>query len=258
MNYIKQINSFYDRLETNPLSTNAIALWYALMATANKAGWIDKFAVALSVLEVKSGLQRRSIERARNELSQKGYITWHKRGGVQSAVYSLTSLCVISDIHCVAPDGGQGGGLAGGQPVVINKLNETKLNETFKEKVKQKEKPICFSIPTIDEVENYFISEKGLIPSDAQYRAEYFFNFYDSKGWMVGKNKMFNWKSSATKSLLWDDKRINTANRDAYKFSKSAIADAESAERKRQIVERALRAANLYDSQNRTEIWNSQ
>lgn len=94
MNYIAELNAFYDRLELNPLPSPAIALWHALIAIANKTGWQEEFTVAVSVLMLKSGLNAQAIKRARNRLEQDGYITWKSRGGNQSAVYHLNSLVV--------------------------------------------------------------------------------------------------------------------------------------------------------------------
>lgn len=95
MNYIKELNAFYDWLETNSLSTSAIALWHALMHINNKAGWTDEFGVATSVLCVKTGLADRTIRSARNELKQKGRIDWSSRKGNQSAIYKMISLVDI-------------------------------------------------------------------------------------------------------------------------------------------------------------------
>lgn len=47
-----------------------------------------------------------------------------------------------------------------------------------------------FIPPTIEEV-RAFIAEKGY-----HFSAESFWYFYDSKGWMVGKNKMQRWRSA--------------------------------------------------------------
>ncbi|MDF2859624.1 MAG: hypothetical protein K0Q87_5475 [Neobacillus sp.] len=97
MNYIKLINAFYDRLETNPLSTSAIALWHALVHINNKAGWQREFTVAVSVLCVKTGLSERTITNARNDLKVKGYLDFRSRKGSKSAIYSLNDLSVIND-----------------------------------------------------------------------------------------------------------------------------------------------------------------
>lgn len=92
MNYIAEINSFYDWLETNSLSTSAIVLWHALMHINNKSRWVKEFGVASSVLCVKTGLSERTIRNARNELKQKGRIEWKSRGGNKAAVYQMVSL----------------------------------------------------------------------------------------------------------------------------------------------------------------------
>lgn len=98
MNYIAEINAFYDWLEINPLSTSAIVLWHSLMHINNKCRWAKEFTVAASVLSVKSGLTDRTIRNARNELKQKGRIDWKTRGGNKSAAYTLLSLSeTISD-----------------------------------------------------------------------------------------------------------------------------------------------------------------
>ena len=67
-----------------------------------------------------------------------------------------------------------------------------------KEKIDKKEK---FKPPTIEEVTAYF-TEKNL----HQVTPEYFFDFYESKNWMVGKNKMSNWKSAANRTKTWGKK----------------------------------------------------
>jgi len=92
MNYIREINAFYDWLETNELSTSAISLWYALMHINNKTGWKNEFTVALSVLSIKSGLSPRAVTNARKELTEKGRIKWESRNGNQAAQYTVNSL----------------------------------------------------------------------------------------------------------------------------------------------------------------------
>ncbi|MCL6611199.1 MAG: helix-turn-helix domain-containing protein [Peptococcaceae bacterium] len=92
MNYIRELNAFYDWLETNGLSLSAFALWHVLMHIANKAAWTDEFAVAVSVLCAKTGLSPRAVYEARNELKTKGRLEWRSRKGNQSAVYRLIPL----------------------------------------------------------------------------------------------------------------------------------------------------------------------
>lgn len=51
--------------------------------------------------------------------------------------------------------------------------------------------PSRFTPPTVSEVSDYF-SERGADPAEA----ERFVDFYESKGWVVGKSKMKCWKSA--------------------------------------------------------------
>lgn len=147
MNYIKLINAFYDRLETNSLSSSAIALWHALVHICNKAGWLSEFSVAVSVLCVKTGLSERTVTNARNELKTKGYIDFKSRKGNKSAVYSLidlsesnscnfsteTSLSAINadstseSVSCNVSES------VSGNPSALYKQNKTKQNKTNKE-----------------------------------------------------------------------------------------------------------------------------
>jgi len=55
-----------------------------------------------------------------------------------------------------------------------------------------------FTPPSVKEIEDYLIEKKVLSPKE---NAQKFYNFYDAKGWMIGKNKMRNWKSAIN---TWD------------------------------------------------------
>lgn len=67
-----------------------------------------------------------------------------------------------------------------------NKSKDIKENNT---EVLQK-KSYRFSPPTLEEIKAYIL-EKGY-----SVDADRFFNFYESKGWYVGKNKMKDWKAA--------------------------------------------------------------
>lgn len=65
-------------------------------------------------------------------------------------------------------------------------------NDSSRSKTSQR-----FVAPSVSEVKQY-IEEKGY-----HVDAEQFVDFYDSKGWMVGKNKMKDWKASVR---TWEKK----------------------------------------------------
>jgi hypothetical protein len=60
----------------------------------------------------------------------------------------------------------------------INKNKEIKLNNKY------------FNKPTIIEIKDYCLERNNNIDPNS------FFDFYESKGWMVGKNKMKDWKAA--------------------------------------------------------------
>lgn len=69
-----------------------------------------------------------------------------------------------------------------------NKKQETgSIKEKDNLKVIQKEK---FTKPTLEELKSYF-AEKGYVDE-----SERFYDFYSSKGWMVGKNPMKDWRAA--------------------------------------------------------------
>ena len=143
MNYIKELNAFYDWLETNGLSLSGIALWHALMHINNKTAWMDEFAVAVSVLCVKSGLAPRTVSSARNELAQKGRIKWRQRKGSQAALYSIIPFYVeeksvqkqasnaykCTDKKTVDDLSASNADNHADNHAALNKLNETKLKD---------------------------------------------------------------------------------------------------------------------------------
>lgn len=63
-----------------------------------------------------------------------------------------------------------------------------------------------FAPPSISEVQEY-VSEKGF-----SIDPENFVNFYESKGWMVGKNKMKSWKACVSTWQKREQKKSGTIN----------------------------------------------
>ena len=67
---------------------------------------------------------------------------------------------------------------------------DTDTDIDIKEKESKKKKPAVFTPPTVAEVDQY-AREKGY-----SIDSQRFVDFYECKGWMVGKNKMKDWKAA--------------------------------------------------------------
>lgn len=73
--------------------------------------------------------------------------------------------------------------------------------------VKESTKRTAFVPPSLDEISAY-ISEKGY-----SVDAERFFNFYEAKGWMIGKTKMKKWEN-AVANWEKDEKEKSSAKKE--------------------------------------------
>jgi hypothetical protein len=60
-----------------------------------------------------------------------------------------------------------------------------------------------FVKPTIIDIKEYCLERKNSVD------AETFFDFYESKGWLIGKNKMKSWKACVR---TWEKSRNNNTN----------------------------------------------
>jgi hypothetical protein len=72
------------------------------------------------------------------------------------------------------------------------------------------EKSTRFIPPTLEEVKNYCMERKNNV------NAENFINFYSSKGWYVGKNKMKNWQAAVR---TWENREKNQPQKEPPKKS---------------------------------------
>jgi len=68
---------------------------------------------------------------------------------------------------------------------------------------------VHFKKPNIDEVKNYCILRKNNID------AETFYDFYESKDWKIGKNKMKSWKACIR---TWEKRQTNNKNKGISKI----------------------------------------
>lgn len=129
INYLSEINSFHDWLITNPVPTTARVLWFALMHYCNRTGWRTEFNLAISALELDTGLSKQAIIRARNALQQAGRIKVTVRKGNQAALYHIIPFAFLKETQIDT------------QSDTIPKLDKDKT-KTRKEKDKKENAPL--------------------------------------------------------------------------------------------------------------------
>lgn len=82
-------------------------------------------------------------------------------------------------------------------------LDKEKEIEIDKNKKSNKSTKGDFVKPTVNEIEEYCKERNNSVSADT------FYDFYESKGWMVGKNKMKNWKAAVR---TWERNRDGGKN----------------------------------------------
>lgn len=102
----------------------------------------------------------------------------------------------------------------------INAVSDTgniclSSNQSLKDSKEKKTKQDNnrFVIPAVEQIKEYCTERNNKIDAD------YFFNYYQSKGWMIGKNKMKDWQSAVrtwekrekefTKDIQKHDRHVN-------------------------------------------------
>lgn len=94
----------------------------------------------------------------------------------------------------VIPSGTTGLGLDIGLGLDSDKGKDIDID---KDKDSSKKQSNRFTPPTLEEVQQYCIDRNNKVDADR------FINFYSSKGWMVGRNKMKDWKAAVR---TWEKK----------------------------------------------------
>lgn len=83
----------------------------------------------------------------------------------------------------------------------VNGMYTSSQQEQEQEEEKEEEQDKKFVKPSIIEIASY-MHEKGM-----NNVSERFYNFYESKGWRIGKNPMQNWKACV---MTWKDGNLKT------------------------------------------------
>ena len=109
---------------------------------------------------------------------------------------------------------GQASAEADGQQNKINKIKEKKEKEN---NIYNGDKSNRFVPPTLEEVQEYCFERGNNVD------AETFVDFYSSKGWMVGKNKMKDWKAAVRTCERKEQKPPNKPQNNSSKFMETMM-----------------------------------
>ena len=200
MNYISQLNAFFDIKLSNPLSANAQCLYINLFYMNNKCNWIERFTVSNTMLCALTGIDRRTLDRVRNELIQKGYIEYKKGTGNQAGTY----LIVQFDTQNVIQNDIQNGTQMSHNMTTLDKQKHKLNNKESKKKNLEK-----FIAPSLDDIKKYVLEKQLNVDADK------FYNYFTEGNWVDSKgNKVKNWKQ---KILTWNGYSNNGKKEESLK-----------------------------------------
>ncbi|HOR13249.1 MAG TPA: hypothetical protein PKX46_04930 [Clostridia bacterium] len=202
MNYLQQINAFERWLETSYLPYPSQLLWYKLMCLGNRSGWSEWVIVdnrrLMSMMQQK---HEKTLIRWRDALIDAGLVEYKRGSKGAPGRYKLLSFTVKNEAQMTAYTPAQMTAYTPAQMTAqTTAIYKHKQNKT-KENVSHDTSKKTFVIPDLTEVEAY-CKERGNF-LDAQK----FIDFYTSKGWMIGKNRMKDWKAAVR---TWEAKDGDT------------------------------------------------
>lgn len=187
--FIDRFIDLQERAAEKNLPTSARQLLTALFLIDNSTYWKETFNAPNSVLQKWSGLKLEAIRMNRILLSELGFIKYSKGDGAHAAEYSICfddSSTVKRDSSTVKRD--------------IHRHKDIKTIEDIKTKERETTPKKKFQKPTLEEIQA-FVNEKGYVFDPGQ-----FFDYYESKGWLVGKSPMKNWKAACS---TWNRRELD-------------------------------------------------
>ncbi len=100
----------------------------------------------------------------------------------------LKRMSIMDELKSKRQEAGRKGGIASSKAKAIVKHTSSMKGKERKGKERKEIKQ--FITPSLKEIVDYCVERKNHVD------AAKWLNFYESKGWMVGKNKMKDWKAS--------------------------------------------------------------
>ena len=182
----------------NELPDKAKLLYGEISALANKTGecWasnkyfaelyscsVRTITTLLTSLKEKDYIEINHIYRINSKEIEKRIIKLKKE------VWKNISIGMEKNFHRGMEENFQGGMEKNFQDNNTS-INNTSINNIEGGKIKNFTDTKRFIIPTLEEVQAYCTERNNKVD------AEQFIDFYSSKGWYVGKNKMKDWKSA--------------------------------------------------------------
>lgn len=180
-------------------NSNMVHVWIYLLLKANYQDdcWHGikiprgSLITSVSCISKDTGLSIQNVRTCLNKLKLTGELTIKVTNNI-----SIVTICKYDDYNVLENETNKRTNKQTNNEVTTSNNNIEDNNKEKDTNVSKKKQG--FVKPTIDEVAAYII-EKGY-----HFDAERFHAYYESNGWMVGRNKMKDWKAACR---TWEGKR---------------------------------------------------
>lgn len=209
MNGYELSKMFFDFSFENPEKVRPahVAVYFFAIEHCNRLGWKEKFGfpttMAMEAIGIKSYTTYKQIfddlvkwdfftivERSRNQFSSNIIaLSKFNKATAKATSKARDNALVNHSVKqpCITSESTSQSTVSINKPLTTNHKPQT--TNSVKEHTPR------FISPTIEEIKTYCLQNNKNVD------AERFFNFYESKGWMVGKSKMKNWHAALAN---WD------------------------------------------------------
>lgn len=165
--------------------------------------YFEEFFESAAATAEYLGLREWTVQSAKRKLERLGYIKCVKNTGRGKRYVADVNSGIVTDKGRVCPEQDQTL-LQTKSDLAVNNIRPCKYQDIGKKENKNEEenvdkiytikadrkKSTHFQKPTIEEVKSYCLERKN------QINPESFIDFYESKGWLVGKSPMKDWRAA--------------------------------------------------------------
>lgn len=192
MNSYELSRRFWDWAFDNPDKVRPIhaAIYFFAIEHCNRLGWKEKFGLPSQMVMEAIGVKNwRTYSAGLFELVEYNFIIMVEQSRNQ---YSANIIAIVNftKAHTEADTKALDKALQKHSQKQSKSIVSIDKQETIEQLNKEQVLGRRFSPPTLTEVIDYCFERGNSVD------AEKFYDFYESKGWMVGKNKMKDWKAA--------------------------------------------------------------
>ena len=216
--YIKLFRSLLDWEWYSDINTRLVFIHLLLNANWEESGFkgidIPKggLVIGRKQLAESVGISEQSVRTALEHLKSTNEITIKSTNK-----FSVITIVNWEKYQCVREEltNESTNNLTNNQPTTNQQLTTEEEYKNIRIKEINNIRGKIFVPPTIEEVKDYCHERNNNIDPET------FINFYESKGWYVGKNKMKDWKAAIR---TWERNRKEPKNETAYETYKKTIS----------------------------------